>query len=241
MPRFSRHSETPAEARRYVGRALRPTPSCLSATHSTATPPRPPFRSASLHSKAATHSAAYAPFTRLCSRVGGQWPTMWAGTCSAATFHGRRCSSTPQSAPAHDSPSGYRAHPIRPCTDPQVWRRYVIGEYSDNPEVDFDACGCEYPPGWQSFPAEDGQMSLFDEAYQFDPGDQVPVFWQPSDETAGTTFSRANLRQVLTLNKKPRSDVFRLTAPTLRGHRVGRTGSRVAASAATIATTCPAG
>jgi len=84
------------------------------------------------------------------------------------------------------APLGPRApvtvHPGRLPSDPLAWRCYLLGEASSDPEVDFDACGCEFPAGFQPFPDESDQTELWDEGYQSFADESEPVFWtQPTD------------------------------------------------------------
>jgi len=73
-------------------------------------------------------------------------------------------------------------HPGRLPSDPLAWRCYLLGEASSDPEVDFDACGCEFPAGFQPFPDESDQTELWDEGYQSFADESEPVFWtQPTD------------------------------------------------------------
>lgn len=58
-----------------------------------------------------------------------------------------------------------------------AWRQYVFGEYSTDPDDDFDQCGCEAPPCYDEAPDGIDQLTLFDDGYQPDPEEGEPVFW----------------------------------------------------------------
>jgi len=88
------------------------------------------------------------------------------------------------------APLGPRApvtvHPARLPSDPLARRCYVLGEASSDAEVDFDACGCEFPAGFQPFPAETDQTELWEDGYQSFADESEPVFWtQPPEPQLG--------------------------------------------------------
>lgn len=68
-------------------------------------------------------------------------------------------------------------HPWRPKSEPLAWRQYVFGEYSTDPQEDFDQCGCEVPPCYDEAPEDINQLTLFDDGFQPDPPEGEPVFW----------------------------------------------------------------
>jgi|GEM_PF-2642011 len=70
-------------------------------------------------------------------------------------------------------------HPARLRSDPLAWRSYVLGESSFDPDLDFDACGCEFPAGFQSFPAETDQTELWEDGYQSFADESEPILWTP--------------------------------------------------------------
>ena len=69
-----------------------------------------------------------------------------------------------------------RVHPWRPKSEPLAWRQYVFGEYTTDPDEDFDQYGCEVPPCYEEAPDETDQLKLFDDGYQPDSPDGEPVF-----------------------------------------------------------------
>jgi len=55
-----------------------------------------------------------------------------------------------------------------------------------DPAIDFDACGCEFPAGFQSFPSETDQTELWDDGYLSFADESEPIFWTPTHHISPT-------------------------------------------------------